>query len=77
MGGLVGSHPPSPWEPRFAAEGPAARGDWDAAAALVRGVLDEHPDDARAHELLPDTVAWAADEDDLATIRDRAAPPPG
>ena len=101
VGGRAGSHPPSTWEPRFAAEGPAARGDWDAAAALVRGVLEEHPDDARAHfdlarflarggdedaavrhlvrahELLPETVGWAAGEDDLAAVRDRATDAPG
>jgi hypothetical protein len=98
VGGRAGSHPPSTWEPRFAAEGPAARGEWDAAAALVHGVLAEHPDDARAHfdlarflarggdadaaashlarahEMLPDTVARAMDEDDLAGVRDRVRP---
>jgi hypothetical protein len=69
--------------------------------ALVRGVLDDHPDDARAHfdlarflarggdedaavthlvrahELLPETVEWAAAEGDLAAVRDRAVDAPG
>jgi tetratricopeptide (TPR) repeat protein len=49
VGGRPGSHPPSAWESRLAAEGPASRGDFAAAAEMVRATLADHPDDAKAH----------------------------
>jgi tetratricopeptide (TPR) repeat protein len=86
----------SPWEFYFAAEGPAARGDYAGAVATVAEALPEHEgnpnvhyslacflardgklDEAmahleRAHAAAPEKIArWAADDEDLAPLRDR------
>lgn len=86
----------SPWEHYFAAEGPAARGDYAEAVRTVEAALPEHDGNPNVHYSLacflardgrldeawshlqraqaaaPEKIArWAADDEDLAALRDR------